>query len=136
MGSRVQIGWPPLTRGVKVLIIIYGVVFLGQVIAELALGTERYGGPADGAGDLPSELRSRGHVWQIITYQFLHSLDGWTHLLFNALALYFFGGQVEMREGTKRFLTVVPDLRRRGRPRRGAWWTSSNRWCFQTRSIR
>ena len=41
-------------------------------------------------------------VWQIFTYMFLHG--GWLHLLFNMLALWMFGVQLEQDWGTRRFL--------------------------------
>ncbi len=42
--------------------------------------------------------------WTVITYMFLHG--GITHLLFNMLALFFFGPRVEERIGSRRFLTL------------------------------
>ncbi|MES2355987.1 MAG: rhomboid family intramembrane serine protease [Pseudomonadota bacterium] len=39
--------------------------------------------------------------WQIITYSFLH--DGVGHLFFNMLALFMFGGELEVLFGTNRF---------------------------------
>lgn len=39
--------------------------------------------------------------WTIVTYMFLHG--GMMHLLFNMLALYFFGPRVEERLGSRRF---------------------------------
>jgi membrane associated rhomboid family serine protease len=42
--------------------------------------------------------------WSIVTYMFLHG--GLMHLLFNMLALYFFGPQVEDRLGSRRFLIL------------------------------
>jgi membrane associated rhomboid family serine protease len=41
-------------------------------------------------------------VWQIFTYMFLHG--GLMHLVFNMLALWFFGLQLEQDWGTRRFL--------------------------------
>ena len=41
-------------------------------------------------------------VWQIFTYMFLHG--GSVHLLFNMLALWLFGLQLEQDWGTRRFL--------------------------------
>lgn len=40
--------------------------------------------------------------WQIITYLFVH--DGWSHLIFNMLALLFFGMGVERAMGSREFL--------------------------------
>jgi membrane associated rhomboid family serine protease len=42
--------------------------------------------------------------WTIITYMFLH--QGIAHILFNMLALYFFGPRVEQRLGPERFFVL------------------------------
>jgi rhomboid family protein len=46
----------------------------------------------------------QGFVWQLVTFQFLHA--GLLHLLFNMLALYFFGRPVETALGRGRFLAL------------------------------
>lgn len=51
---------------------------------------------------VPALILSR--PWTIITYMFLHG--GLTHILFNMLALYFFGPRVESRLGTERFFAL------------------------------
>jgi membrane associated rhomboid family serine protease len=43
-----------------------------------------------------------GYIWQLITYSFLHF--GLLHLIFNALALWMFGSQLESDWGSNRFL--------------------------------
>jgi membrane associated rhomboid family serine protease len=43
-----------------------------------------------------------GQVWRFVTYMFLHG-DLW-HVLFNMLALYFFGPTLERRLGLRKFL--------------------------------
>lgn len=45
-----------------------------------------------------------GHIWQFLSFQFLHVSIG--HLLGNLLGLWFFGRFVENILGTKRFLTA------------------------------
>ncbi len=50
---------------------------------------------------IPSEVL-RGWVWQFVTYMFAHG--GISHILFNMLALFIFGTQVEQRLGTAEFL--------------------------------
>jgi membrane associated rhomboid family serine protease len=43
-------------------------------------------------------------IWQIVTYMFVHSPRGIGHILFNMLALFLFGTQVERRLGSTEFL--------------------------------
>ena len=45
-----------------------------------------------------------GWVWQLITFQFMHSVPLPWHVLFNCVGLYFFGRPVEERLGSRRFL--------------------------------
>ncbi len=45
-----------------------------------------------------------GYVWQLVTFQFLHA--GWMHIIFNSLALFFFGRAVEAALGRWRFLQL------------------------------
>jgi membrane associated rhomboid family serine protease len=44
------------------------------------------------------------HVWQIVTYSFLHSTGNTTHLLFNMLGLWMFGSEIERYVGPRRLL--------------------------------
>jgi membrane associated rhomboid family serine protease len=48
----------------------------------------------------------QGKVWQLITFQFLHSCPFPLHVLFNCLGLWFFGRPVEEALGSRRFLTL------------------------------
>jgi len=45
-----------------------------------------------------------GFVWQLLTFQFMHT--GWMHLIFNSLAIYFFGRPMETALGRRHFLTL------------------------------
>lgn len=45
-----------------------------------------------------------GYFWQLLTFQFMHV--GWLHLIFNCLAIYFFGRPVETALGRGRFLVL------------------------------
>ncbi|MEK7298115.1 MAG: rhomboid family intramembrane serine protease, partial [Planctomycetota bacterium] len=49
-----------------------------------------------------------GHVWlwQFVSYMFLHSTTDLWHLIFNMLALWMFGGEVERILGSRRFLAL------------------------------
>ncbi len=44
------------------------------------------------------------HAWQLITYAFLHSTENYSHLLFNMLGLWMFGGEIERAVGSSRTL--------------------------------
>jgi membrane associated rhomboid family serine protease len=52
----------------------------------------------------PIDGRSYFHVWQIITYAFLHSTGNIAHLLFNMLGLWMFGAEIERYVGPWRLL--------------------------------
>jgi membrane associated rhomboid family serine protease len=53
---------------------------------------------------LSTEGLSRGHLWQFLTFQFLHA-GGW-HFAFNMLGLYLFGRAVEESVGRRHFLLL------------------------------
>jgi membrane associated rhomboid family serine protease len=85
-----------VTRWVRALIIANVIVYfaeqtLGPVIINLFVLVPRY-----------VLLRP----WTLVTYMFLHDPNGFTHILFNMLGLYFFGPRVEERLGSRRFLIL------------------------------
>lgn len=53
----------------------------------------------------PIDGRSYFHVWQLLTYAFLHSTATPAHLLFNMLGLWMFGAEIERYVGAARVLT-------------------------------
>jgi membrane associated rhomboid family serine protease len=53
----------------------------------------------------PIDGQSYFHIWQIITYAFLHSTDNIAHLLFNMLGLWMFGAEIERFVGAWRLLS-------------------------------
>jgi membrane associated rhomboid family serine protease len=81
------------------LIIAITVAFIAQLIVARASGFSIEDYLALSLGGL-----KRGYVWQLLTFQFLHS--GWLHLLFNCLTIYFFGRELEEALGRKSFLTL------------------------------
>jgi membrane associated rhomboid family serine protease len=44
------------------------------------------------------------HVWQIVTYSFLHDTHNYFHLFFNMFSLWMFGAEIERYVGPKRLL--------------------------------
>jgi len=88
----------PITSGVRALLIVNGVVFLLQFFPGA-------GAWLTSAGALiPFETYGHGQLWRCVTYMFLHSTADFSHLLLNMFALWMFGGALEERWGTKRFI--------------------------------
>jgi membrane associated rhomboid family serine protease len=84
----------PLTPVVKQIIIVSVIVFIVQVIV---------GQPFNYYFSLiPALLWQKFYVWQPLTYLFLHG-NVW-HLVFNLLALFMFGCELERLWGSSRFL--------------------------------
>jgi len=54
-------------------------------------------------GLTPADVVERGYIWQLVTYLFIHSPTGLMHILFNMLALWMFGVDLERRWGTVAF---------------------------------
>ena len=91
------------TPAVKLLLIVTIGIFVIQYFADfVALPA---GGTAGGAlidwFGLTSRDVVRGALWQFVTYLFLHA--GFMHLLFNMLALWMFGVDLERRWGQQAF---------------------------------
>lgn len=80
--------------GIKVLLIANGIVFLFQMV---------WGpGMASILGLRPVDVWTRGFIWQLGTYMFLHG--GLFHILFNLFALWMFGRNLENVWGTRAFI--------------------------------
>jgi membrane associated rhomboid family serine protease len=84
---------------VKILIAANVLVFGLQILSKGALDDLFALWPLQPIGGV-----SYFHLWQIITYAFLHSTGNITHLLFNMLGLWMFGAEVERYVGPRRLL--------------------------------
>jgi len=84
-------GLPPT---IKKLMIVMGAVFVLQTVVEdritLFLGL------------VPLLVLKKFYLWQLFTYIFLHG--DVSHILFNLIALWMFGGELENYWGSKKFL--------------------------------
>ena len=92
--------FPPFTKAVKWLVIVNAAVFLLTTLLQSF---------AHGFGNVFFYVLSlvpywvmHGALWQVVTYSFLHV--GLFHILFNMLALWMFGAQLEMDWGYRKFL--------------------------------
>jgi membrane associated rhomboid family serine protease len=83
-----------LTPVVKNLMIIMGIVFLLQMFITREI--DFY------FGLIPLLVWKKYFLWQLFTYIFLHG--GFSHIFFNLLALWMFGGELESYWGSKKFL--------------------------------
>lgn len=55
----------------------------------------------------PSLVLTKGYIWQLVTYAFLHDVASPFHLLMNGLIFYFIGPEMENRWGSKRFIRFI-----------------------------
>src|SRR5690349_7893195 len=93
--SSMGLSFPPFTRAVKQLLIANGIVFLVVEVLDLFMrGAKDWIQHVFGLVPL---FVVHGWVWQLVTYAFLH--DGLWHILFNMLALWMFGAQLEQDWG-------------------------------------
>lgn len=93
-------GRPPGRLGgapvVKWLLIVNLGVFLVALLLDFREASEEFGKFTIREGI------AGGQVWRLITFQFLHGGGG--HLLFNSIAIYFFGAFVEQQLRSRAFL--------------------------------
>ncbi|HWB15660.1 MAG TPA: rhomboid family intramembrane serine protease [Vicinamibacterales bacterium] len=85
----------PITPAVRAIIIVNVAVYLATLIAPGAIVTF--------FGLSPAEVIGHGAVWQLATYLFVHSPSSVMHILFNMLAVWMFGVDLERRWGTRFF---------------------------------
>ena len=88
----------PLTPGVRTLVFVTIGVYIFQLVAGwlAQVRLERL------FGLVPYEVVHHLFLWQMGTYLFLHG--GFFHILFNMLALWMFGNDLEGLWGTQRFV--------------------------------
>ncbi len=99
MYRRMQFGpGRHLTDGIKKLIIISVTVFLVQMISS----SNAWHYIIYNFGIVPADFWRKLHIWQPLTYIFLHG--NLAHLLLNMLALWMFGTELEMIWGRKGFI--------------------------------
>jgi membrane associated rhomboid family serine protease len=94
--SSFSFGPGPLSTALKALIGANVVMFVATLIAPLRDASYLY------LGLRPASILEHGFVWQLGTYMFVHG--GLFHILFNMLALWMFGAELERVWGTLYFL--------------------------------
>lgn len=90
----------PWTPAVKILIITCIVAFFLEIFDRMAAGpsfTQKF-------GLNPYLVTHSFYLWQLVTYIFLHDTSfPFFHILFNMLALWMFGSELESLWGSKQF---------------------------------
>ncbi len=89
--------FPKLTPATRALILVNVAVFLLELAAMQPI-VERFALQPLG----PDSPYPPFHVWQLVTYAFLH--QGVAHIFFNMFALYVFGPALEQYWGPRRYL--------------------------------
>jgi membrane associated rhomboid family serine protease len=91
--SSFSFGPGSISTTLKSIIAVNVVVFLLQAVVPGLTST---------FGLHPAAVLGQGKVWQLVTYMFLHG--GLFHILFNMLAVWMFGSELERLWGTRYFL--------------------------------
>src|SRR6266480_1443679 len=91
--SSFSFGPGPISTALKALMAANVLVFLATTFAPALLPL---------LGLVPVAVTGQLHIWQLVTYMFVHA--GIFHILFNMLALWMFGAELERVWGTRFFL--------------------------------
>ena len=95
--SNVSYSFGPggISPAVKILIIANVVIFaMNLIVQEMTISL----------GLTPKMVFEQFALWQPVTYMFLHSTSGFGHILFNMLALWMIGTDLERTWGTRFFV--------------------------------
>lgn len=84
-----------MTPAVKIIIIANVAMYLLTLVSPAFV--------VDTLGLTPAVALGAGHIWQLATYLFIHSPGSVGHVLFNMLAVWMFGVELERRWGTPFF---------------------------------
>jgi len=93
--SGISFGPGPITPAVKIILLANVAMF---VVTRMAPGLV-----VDLLGMTPADVLGRAQIWQVVTYLFIHSPSSFGHILFNMLAVWMFGVELERRWGTPFF---------------------------------
>ena len=103
MNRAPQMEIAPMTKMVKGLVIANLVFWVGLIliVQGFILKNDFF---FETFGLVPYKVINDFWIWQIFTYMFLHSQSVF-HVAFNLLSLWWFGSELEVRWGSRFFLT-------------------------------
>lgn len=96
-GRQARFMMPTLTPAVKWILIVNVVLFIAEAVAPPFRNFIEYWFAV-----LPINPFYAIQIWRYISYQFLH--DGFFHVFFNMIVVFFFGPMFERLWGTRRFV--------------------------------
>ena len=100
MGPRPAVSYAfgpgPMTPAVRAIVYSNIAVFVVTLFAPDAI--------VNAFGLTPAQVLGHLQVWQLVTYLFVHSPAHLSHILFNMLAVWMFGVDLERRWGTRAFV--------------------------------
>lgn len=99
-GGGERLGFPPVPPVNRAIMIVCGAVWVVQLLMWVLFRFDF----SPWLGLVPARV-VHGYLWQPATYIFLHSPVSITHILFNLLFVYFFGGDLERYWGGRKYLT-------------------------------
>jgi membrane associated rhomboid family serine protease len=97
---RRSLAWWPLTPAVKKILIANAAVWLIGVLSFSWAGSVVF---IDFLALTPFQVVPGLRIWQLATYMWLHSPEDLSHILFNSLFLWMFGGTLEQSWGSRAF---------------------------------
>jgi membrane associated rhomboid family serine protease len=95
-GASYAFGPGPMTPAVRMIIYINVAVFFLTFFAPRFF--------VETFGLIPEAVLEGLQFWQVLTYLFVHDPNGFMHVLFNMLAVWMFGVELERRWGTPAFV--------------------------------
>ncbi len=98
--STMTLSFPPFTGAVKILVLTNAGIFLAMALMGV-VGLGSFAALIDNTFALTSSDVVHGHIYQLVSYGFLHGTL--MHLLFNMLALWMFGNMLEGSWGSRKF---------------------------------
>jgi membrane associated rhomboid family serine protease len=93
-----QFETPSLSRGVRNILIVTTAAYAVQIMPFIGESV------TDWCLLMPSRAIGNMEIWRLFTYMFLHDPRGPWHLVFNMLALWMCGTEIETLWGTRRFV--------------------------------
>lgn len=95
----------PMTPVVKALIIVNGAIWIGLQLILSPIASRFFGVDLNLDylfGLVPNNVIFKFFVWEPLTYMFLHTMNPF-HIVFNMLMLWWLGGELEQRWGSRFF---------------------------------